>query len=55
MKILFDIGHPADIHLFKHIIINLKKEDNEIRICVRERENISKKLLDLYNFEYEEL
>lgn len=55
MRILFDIGHPADIHLFKHIILNLKEKNNEIKICVRERENISKKLLELYNFEYEEL
>ena len=55
MKILFDLGHPAHVHLFKYIIRNLEKNDHKIKICVRERENIVGKLLDLYSFEYENL
>lgn len=55
MKVLFDMGHPADVHLFKYIIKNLEKKGHDIKICVRERENIVKKLLDIYGFKYESL
>ncbi|MEI6105082.1 MAG: DUF354 domain-containing protein [Methanothrix sp.] len=55
MKVLFDIGHPADVHLFKYTIKNLEKDNHEIKICIRERENIVKKLLDYYEFNYENL
>ena len=55
MKVLFDMGHPADVHLFKYIMGNLEKDGHEIKICVRERENIVKRLLDLYGFNYESL
>jgi predicted glycosyltransferase len=55
MKVLFDIGHPADVHLFKYIIRNLEKNHHEIKICVRERENIVKNLLEHYDFNYENL
>ena len=55
MKVLFDIGNPADVHLFKYTIRNLEKDNHEIKICVRERENIVKRLLDYYNFNYENL
>ena len=50
MKVLFDMGHPADVHLFKYTIRNLEKDHHEIKICVRERENIVKKLLELLWF-----
>ncbi|HOO53386.1 MAG TPA: DUF354 domain-containing protein [Methanothrix sp.] len=53
MKILFDMGHPADVHLFKYIIRNLEMGGHETKICVRERENIVKRLLDIYAFDYE--
>lgn len=49
------MGHPADVHLFKYTIRNLERNGHKIKICVRERENIVKKLLDLYDFEYENL
>ena len=26
MRVLFDMGHPAHVHLFKNIIINLKRK-----------------------------
>lgn len=55
MKVLFDMGHPADVHLFKYTIRNLEKDHHEIKICVRERENIVRKLLDLHGFYYENL
>ncbi len=55
MKVLFDIGHPAHVHFFKYIIRNLEKDNHEIRICVREREDIVKKLLEYYDFNYKNL
>jgi len=55
MKVLFDMGHPADVHLFKYTIRNLEKDHHQIKICIRERENIVKKLLEYYNFNYENL
>lgn len=55
MKVLFEVGHPAHVHLFKYTIRNLEKKGCEIKICVREREGIVGKLLELYGFEYENL
>ena len=55
MRVLFDMGHPADVHLFKYTVRNLEKDGHEIEICIRERENIVKKLLDYYEFNYENL
>jgi predicted glycosyltransferase len=54
MNILFEIGHPAHVHLFKYIIRNLEKT-HDIKICVRERENIVGNLLDFYEFKYEKI
>lgn len=55
MRIIFDLGHPAHVHLFKYTIRNLKEHGHDIKICVRERENIVGKLLESYNFEYENI
>lgn len=55
MKVLFDMGHPADVHLFKYVIKNLQKKHHEIKICVREREKIVERLLDLHGLNYENL
>ena len=55
MKVLFDIGHPGQVHLFKYIIRNLEAGGHEIKLCVREREDIVKRLLDIYGFNYESL
>lgn len=52
MKILFDMGHPADVHLFKHLIWNLERDNHAILICVREREHIVGDLLGKYGFQY---
>jgi predicted glycosyltransferase len=54
MKLLFDIGHPAHVHLFKYIIKNLEKT-HDIKICVRERENIVENLLNFYGLKYENI
>lgn len=54
MKILVDIGHPANVHFFKNIIRLLEKEGNEVKITLRNRD-VAKYLLNIYGFEYETL
>lgn len=55
MRILFDLGHPAHVHLFKHVIRNLERDNHTVLICVRERENIVGDLLREYGFPYLQL
>lgn len=52
MKILFDIGHPADVHFFKIIINNLADEGHSIKITARSKDVVLN-LLDSYGYEYE--
>lgn len=51
MKVLVDIGHPAHLHFFKNIIINLKSHGHEIVITARDTE-IIKYLLNIYGFDF---
>lgn len=51
MKAIFDVGHPAHVHLFKYTINNLIRSGWEIQIVARERE-ITIDLLKAYGFEY---
>jgi len=52
MRILINIGHPAHVHLFKNMIINLRKKGHIIKIVTRDKD-VTLKLLDAYGFEYE--
>lgn len=51
MNILFDIGHPAHVHLFKNTIKQLKNNGHTVLITIKDDFN-SKKLLDVYQLEY---
>lgn len=51
MKILFDIGHPAHIHYFKHTIRALEKKGHEVLISARNRKELID-LLDSFGFPY---
>ncbi len=51
MKILFDIGHPAHVHLFKNVIHEMNNKGHEILITAREKE-VTKQLLDVYGIPY---
>ncbi|MDM7911710.1 MAG: DUF354 domain-containing protein, partial [Methanotrichaceae archaeon] len=55
MRIIFDLGHPAHVHLFKYIMRALEGHGHEIKICVRERENMVGRLLDHYGFVYQNI
>ncbi|EKD99916.1 MAG: hypothetical protein ACD_22C00136G0011 [uncultured bacterium] len=47
MKILFDIGHPAHVHLFKHFIRYLLSEGNTVIVASRDKD-ITNELLKKY-------
>ena len=51
MNILFDIGHPAHVHLFKNFIQYLKAQNHDITIVSREKD-ITNILLDHLGFSY---
>src|SRR3990172_3993559 len=54
MRILVNIGHPADVHLFKHFIWNMEKKGHQILVCSIDKD-VSLKLLDAYGFEYKRI
>jgi uncharacterized protein len=51
MRIIVDINHPADVHLFKNFIEIMKKRGHNVLITASEKD-VSLKLLNKYNFEY---
>lgn len=51
MNILFDIGHPAHVHLFKNFISYLKGEGYQIYVTSRDKD-VTNQLLDHYGIEH---
>jgi len=45
LKLLFDLGHPADYNLFKNVMRHHRKKGDEILIVVRNRERMVDELL----------
>ena len=54
MKILFEVGHPAHVHHFKHVIWDLQKRGHTVKIIARDKE-MTLYLLDVYDFKYEKI
>ncbi|WP_255192410.1 DUF354 domain-containing protein [Natronobeatus ordinarius] len=54
MKVLFDIGHPAHVHLFKHAISELKSEGHDTCVLSRDKE-ITIALLNGYEIKHNPL
>lgn len=52
MRILFNIAHPAQVHLFKNLIWNLEKKGHEYKITAVDKD-VSIQLLNAYGFNYE--
>ena len=52
MKVLFNIGHPAQVHLFKNLLWELQSRGHQCKITTVEKD-VSLKLLDIYGFDYE--
>jgi len=53
MRVLFDIGHPAHVHLFKNTIFNLKKHGHDVKITARKKK-VSHALLTAYDLDFED-
>ncbi len=51
MRILFDIGHPAHVHLFRNAQKILIEDGHQVFSIAREKE-ITRQLLDLYKIDY---
>ena len=51
MRVLFDVTHPAHVHLFKGAIGELEDEGHAVRVTSREKE-ITTELLDAYDIEH---
>lgn len=49
-SILFDIGHPAHVHLFRNLIFDYKKRGLEVVVTSRKKD-ITNSLLDFYGIE----
>jgi uncharacterized protein len=51
-RILIDIGHPAQVHGFKHVYWDLLNKGFDIKVTIKEKE-ITQILLDEYGIPYE--
>lgn len=54
MRLLFDITHPAHVHLFKNVIRGLQADNHDVRITSRSKD-LTNELLDSYGFEYDSI
>jgi len=55
MRVLVDMSHPADVHLFKHTMWELEERGHTTHVLFREREDMIGTLLDEYGFSYTEM
>lgn len=51
MRILIDIGHPAHVHYFKNMVLELQSRGYDVLFTAREREHVEE-LLDALNQKY---
>ncbi|MHB9285886.1 DUF354 domain-containing protein [Halobacteriales archaeon Cl-PHB] len=54
MKVLFDVNHPAQVHLFHHAIDYLESEGHETLVTSRDKE-MTLDLLDAYDIDHRPL
>ncbi len=52
MNILFDLSHPAHVHLFRNVICNLKKDGHNVFVTIKDIPSAIQ-LLDLYGIPFE--
>lgn len=52
MKILFNIAHPGQVHLFKNAIWTLEEKGHECKITIIDKD-VSLRLLDAYGIKYD--
>ena len=52
MNVLVSISHPAHVHLFKNLIWELQKQNDDILVIAKEKD-VTLALLDLYHIPYQ--
>lgn len=52
MRVLFDVGHPTDVNVFRNVIKKLEKEGHSTKVTARGKEN-TVELLRTYDLDYE--
>lgn len=52
MRVLFDIVHPAHVHLYRHLHAELRAEGHETLVVARDKE-VTLELLDAFGIPYE--
>ncbi|MBA3046445.1 MAG: hypothetical protein KKH41_00830 [Candidatus Thermoplasmatota archaeon] len=51
MKIIFDMGHPAHVHFFRHAIAELEKRGHTVKVTARDKD-VTLRLLDAFGIPY---
>jgi predicted glycosyltransferase len=51
LRVLIDIGHPAHVHMLKHIIWRIEEIGGKVCITTRQKD-VATDLLDAYGFDY---
>ncbi|UCD20265.1 MAG: DUF354 domain-containing protein, partial [candidate division WOR-3 bacterium] len=54
MRVLFDVGHPAHVHLFKNLFFGLSAHGHECLVSAREKD-VTTELLKYYGIPYKSL
>ncbi|WP_159077129.1 DUF354 domain-containing protein [Halococcoides cellulosivorans] len=54
LRVLFDVAHPAQVHLFRNAITDLQTRGHETFVSARDKE-VTLDLLDAYGIEYRSL
>jgi len=52
LRVLFDVGHPTDVNVFRNVIKKLEKEGHSTKVTARDKEN-TVELLKTYGLDYE--
>ena len=51
MRVFIDLGHPAHVHFYKHLIGNLKRDGHAVQLTARNKE-VTHALLTAYGLDY---
>jgi len=54
LRVLFDVQHPAQVHLFKHVLWELQAKGHETMVVARDKE-VTLDLLDAYGIDHRSL
>lgn len=53
MRVLVDVGHPAQVHFFKNLVGLLARRGHEVLVTARSKKDVTTELLDALDIPYE--